>query len=262
MSANGLGWRRYLVRLHRRSEVRRPRRRVALILVWAASRRLCQAPRHRQAQQQLHTFYFWFNIVFVVLVTAIGRSFVEFVETLIAQPLSMFELFGSKMPTATHFYMNYLVLQWVSHSMNMMRYINMFKYFAFRKIFDEETARSMSEPEDQDFYGIGSRSTRWTTNLVISIVFSSISPLIALLGFVNFFICRALYGYLIPCAETRKPDLGGAFWVQKLRHCTCLGPAPGISHDFWSAGGRSSRLGHRRPIFPLGITAYLGLRPS
>jgi len=170
------------------------------------------------SQQHLHTYYFWFNMVFVVLVTAVGQSFVGFAETLIAHPLSMFELFGSKMPTATHFYMNYLVLQWVSHSMNMMRYVNMFKYLAFRKLFDEETARSMSEPEDQDFYGTGSRSTRWTTNLVISIVFSSISPMISVLGFINFFICRAWYGYLIPFAETKKPDLGGEFWVQKLRH--------------------------------------------
>jgi len=170
------------------------------------------------AQLQLQNSYFWFQIVFVVLVTAVGHSFVEFAETLIRQPLSVFSLFGGKMPTATHFYMNYLVLQWVSHSMNMMRYVNMFKYLAFRKLFDEETARSMSEPEDQDFYGTGSRSTRWTTNLVISIVFSSISPMISVLGFINFFICRAWYGYLIPFAETKKPDLGGEFWVQKLRH--------------------------------------------
>jgi len=170
------------------------------------------------AQQQLHIYYYWFQIVFVVLVNTVGSSFVEFSVTLISQPLSVFELFGGKMPAATHFYMNYLILQWVSHSMNMMRYINMFKYFAFRKIFDEETARCMAEPEDQDFYGIGSRSTRWTTSLTIGIVFSSISPLIALLAFINFFITRAWYGYLIPYAETRKPDLGGEFWVQKLRH--------------------------------------------
>merc|ERR1719188_1542863 len=122
------------------------------------------------------------------------------------------------MPQATHFYMNYLMLQWVAHSMNMMRYVNLFKFIALRKLYDEETARALAEPEDQDYYGIASRSTRWTTNMLIGIVFSTCSPGIAVLAFINFAMCRTWYGYLIPYAETRKPDLGGVFWVQKLRH--------------------------------------------
>jgi len=76
----------------------------------------------------------------------------------------------------------------------------------------------MAEPEDQDYYGLGSRSARFTINMVVAIVYSTLSPTVALLGLVNFACCRLFYGYLINFAETKKPDLGGVFWVTKLEH--------------------------------------------
>merc|ERR1719171_2023061 len=88
----------------------------------------------------------------------------------------------------------------------------------FRRMYDDETARGMSEPEDQDYYGIGSRSCRMTINACIGIVYGTLSPPINLLTFIEFLICRVIYGYLLPFAETKKPDLGGVFWVQQLRH--------------------------------------------
>merc|ERR1719171_2300615 len=88
----------------------------------------------------------------------------------------------------------------------------------FRRMYDDETARGMSEPEDQDYYGIGSRSCRMTINLCIGIIYGTLSPPINLLTFIEFLICRVTYGYLLPFAETKKADLGGVFWVQQLRH--------------------------------------------
>jgi hypothetical protein len=102
--------------------------------------------------------------------------------------------------------------------MVLMRYIPLTKWFMFRRFYDDETARTMSEPEDQDYYGIGSRSCRMTINLCIGIIYGTLSPPINLLTFIEFLICRVTYGYLLPFAETKKADLGGVFWVQQLRH--------------------------------------------
>eukprot|EP00928_Gymnodinium_smaydae_P054923 TRINITY_DN38605_c0_g1_i1.p1 TRINITY_DN38605_c0_g1~~TRINITY_DN38605_c0_g1_i1.p1 ORF type:complete len:787 (+),score=122.73 TRINITY_DN38605_c0_g1_i1:83-2362(+) len=170
------------------------------------------------AQKRLQTFYFWFQVIFVVLVTAIGNSVVEFTKTLFTDPLALPTLFGSTMPLATHFYMNFLVLQWVTHVMNLMRYVMLSKFLASSTLFEEEEARKLSEPEDQDYYGIGSRSARFTINLMIGIVYGTLSPPINFLAWMNFYICRLVYGYLIPFAEQKKADLGGAFWVEQLNH--------------------------------------------
>jgi hypothetical protein len=171
------------------------------------------------SQTRLQKYYFWFQIVFVILITAIGDSVVEFTTTIFTDPIAVFGMLAETMPHATHFYMNFLVLQWTTHAMNLLRYVPLSKFEAFKKLYDDpEDARKKAEPEDQDYYGLGSRSARFTINMVIGIVYSTLSPTVALLAAMNFFCCRVFYGYLIPFAETKKPDLGGVFWVTSLEH--------------------------------------------
>jgi len=170
------------------------------------------------AQHHLQTYYFWFQLVFVILATAVGQNVAGFTEALVADPLTVFDNIARTMPFATHFYMNYLVLQMTTHTMNILRYINLTKYLGFRSVYDDNVAASMAEPEDQDYYGIGSRSARWTINMVIGIVFGTLCPPMYFLTFANFAVCRLIYGYLFAFAETKKADLGGVFWVTQLRH--------------------------------------------
>jgi hypothetical protein len=170
------------------------------------------------AQLRLQNWYFVFQVVFVILITAISSNVGEFMQSAFTDPTSIPILLGESMPYATHFYMNFMVLQWMTHSMNLTRYIQLAKYWIFSSIFESEKARAMSEPEDQDYYGIGSRSARFSINMLICIIFGTLCPWMSLLGFVNFFVCRLHYGYLMGFAETKKPDLGGLFWVQKLRN--------------------------------------------
>merc|ERR1719386_121197 len=98
----------------------------------------------------------------------------------------------------------------------MLRTAPLGKFLFFRTLYGDETAKQMAEPEDQDYYGIESRSARHSFLLALVLVFCTLTPLINLLGFINFFVCRLVYGYLIPFAEIKKPDLGGAFWVTNL----------------------------------------------
>merc|ERR1719356_1773506 len=96
----------------------------------------------------------------------------------------------------------------------------LFKYLGFQKLYpdDDDTAHKLSEPEDQDYFGMGSRSARFTINMVIGVVYGTLCPPMNVLCWINFYICRLVYGYLIPFAESKKPDLGGPFWVEQLKH--------------------------------------------
>jgi len=170
------------------------------------------------AQHQLQKWYFWFQLIFVVLATAVGQNTRDFTKALATDPLSIFDTLANSMPYATHFYMNFLTMQWVTHGMNLLRYMNLIKYKSLCAVYEEEEAHLKSEPEDQDYYGLGSRNARWSINLVITIVYGTLSPTIYLLGFINFALCRIVYGYLIPYAETKKPDLGGVFWTTAMQH--------------------------------------------
>mmetsp|Transcript_111168 Transcript_111168/g.313702 ORF Transcript_111168/g.313702 Transcript_111168/m.313702 type:complete len:733 (-) Transcript_111168:49-2247(-) len=209
------------------------------------------------AQRELQIWYFWIQLVFVVVVTAVGQNLGAFMAALVAKTSSVFSVVVDTLPYATHFHMNFLVLQWAIHSMALTRYAQLSKYLSQRGIFDELMAKDQSEPEDQDCHGIGSRSVRFTINMVIAIVFGTLCPPINVLALVTFALKRLIYGYLLVFAETKKPDLGGVFWCAQLNHlfygtmvycglmtgvflhrASSCGPgliaAPSILYVFWS----------------------------
>uniref|UniRef100_A0A7S1LCW9 CSC1/OSCA1-like 7TM region domain-containing protein n=1 Tax=Alexandrium catenella TaxID=2925 RepID=A0A7S1LCW9_ALECA len=170
------------------------------------------------AQAHLQDWYFLFMIFFVVLVTAIGNDLSEFLRRVAAHPFSIFQLLADKLPYATHFYIHYLVLQWPMHVIHCLRPFNLLRFVGLRQIFEEEEARLLSEPEDQGYHGLGSRSARWTINAVVGIVFSTLSPPIALLAGIDSVVCYVMFGYVLVFAETKKNDLGGVFWVKQMQH--------------------------------------------
>lgn len=174
------------------------------------------------AQAEVQHWYFWFLFVFVIMVTAIGQGFKDFAKAVAKHPLDLPLILADKMPVATHYYLHYMAVQWMSHGMELTRYIYVFKYWTFSKLYEEETARSMSEPEDQDYYGIGSRSARFTAVFLICLIFGTICPLLNVLTVMNFIMCRIVYGYLMVWAEGKKGDSGGVFFVNQLKH-TLLG---------------------------------------
>merc|ERR1719387_2915054 len=116
-------------------------------------------------------------------------------------------MLANSLPQASHFYLNYAITQWVSHALDMVRWVQLLKYFFYRGRYSERRAVMYAEPEDQDYFGIGARSARWTLDLVVALVFCSVSPLINLLTLIGLFLCRVNHGYLSVFAETRKADL-------------------------------------------------------
>merc|ERR1719401_3390377 len=151
----------------------------------------CFSLKSNQLKQcALQPVYSWFLITFVVLVTAIGNSFTSTTLQLIQNPTDIITLLATRLPTSTHFYMNYLCLQWVTHMLCLSRYMALTKFVTYRAIYDEEEARRLSEPEDQDYYGIGGRSARFSLYMVIYIVFGQLSPAIMIPAMLNLMICR------------------------------------------------------------------------
>jgi len=170
------------------------------------------------AQHRLQKWYFLFMAFFVLLVTVVGRSLVETIENILIHPTLALELLAEQMPKATHFYMDLLMLQWGEQAMNFLRMVPLAKFLFFKTLYEEDDAKRMAEPEDQDFYGIGSRSARFTISLLVGIIFSTLAPLIAICALILFGFMRIYYGYLVVFAETKKADLGGVFFNTQLQH--------------------------------------------
>jgi len=204
-------------------------------------------------QKKLQDWYTFFQVIFVLLVTMVGSSLADAAAETLARPLSIGILMANKMPKCSRFYLNYMIMQCMATCLEITRYMNLIKFMIFRRGTTEARARELSEPEDQDYYGIGSRSARWTVNMLIGLVFCPICPLICVVTLVKFFLCKLLYGYLLVFAETRKVDLGGAFWVAQLRH---------VQHGLWifwllMCGVLTARARRRQALLAVFSAVYL-----
>jgi len=169
-------------------------------------------------QYHLQSWYFWYLVVFVLLISIAGNGVTSTFQRILQSPMGMFADCGQMLPLTSHFFLSYALMQPVTHAMNLTRYINLMKFCVVKQVCSKSRARELSEPEDQDYYGIGSRSARFSIMLIIGIVFGTICPLMYVVVGVNFFVCRLVYGYLIPYAESRKNDSGGHHWAAQLRN--------------------------------------------
>ena len=65
---------------------------------------------------------------------------------------------------------------------------------------------------------MGARMAKITLHIVVASVFASCCPVILVFAWLYCTVGSLSYGYLLIYAETKKPDMGGSFWVKSLRH--------------------------------------------
>jgi len=111
------------------------------------------------------------------------------------------------------------VLCWFTLVVELLRVTNLLKWLFFRHAcgFTADVAKAYCEPEDQTSYGMGSRTALAVLMSAITFSFCTTSPLILPLAVVYFILADVVYGYLLIFAESKKPDLGGEFWMQAVQ---------------------------------------------
>ena len=60
-------------------------------------------------------------MVFVLLVTCLGSSLLGTARELLHDPTSVFALLADSLPMASHFYLDYIVYQWLTHAMGVLK---------------------------------------------------------------------------------------------------------------------------------------------
>eukprot|EP00971_Amphidinium_carterae_P268026 5317539-Amphidinium_carterae.1 len=68
------------------------------------------------AQLKLQRWYFWFQMLFLVFIAAVGRDFMAFAKML-ATPTDLIRELADTLPTSTHFFMNYFTLAYMTKAM-------------------------------------------------------------------------------------------------------------------------------------------------
>eukprot|EP00933_Yihiella_yeosuensis_P018598 TRINITY_DN15207_c0_g2_i1.p1 TRINITY_DN15207_c0_g2~~TRINITY_DN15207_c0_g2_i1.p1 ORF type:complete len:836 (-),score=113.83 TRINITY_DN15207_c0_g2_i1:245-2752(-) len=169
-------------------------------------------------QLKLQEWYFAFLLIFVLLVTTLGRGLTITAVIIAHSPSKIFDLLASYLPSASHFYFSYLILAWPFLMVQVCRPANVV-YYLFNRYalgMDVNDAKDKAEPEDPASYGMGTRMASVMLFSAMGFVFCSCSPLILLFSGVYFSLASMVFTYLLVFAETKKPDTGGLMWMQAL----------------------------------------------
>jgi len=171
-----------------------------------------------EVQLKLQQYLTAFLLIFVVLVTSLGRGLTITLLMIADHPGEIVDLLAASLPSASHFYFNYVVLGWVVLSSEVLRMANLSKFLFYKRArsFSAKVAKIYSEPEDVSSYGIGARMSMLTLMTAISFIFCSCSPLIMVFTWIYFMVAQLVYGYLLLFGEAKKADFGGACWMQAL----------------------------------------------
>lgn len=174
-------------------------------------------PSTSWCQSTLERWYFYFQVTFTLVIFSLSSSLLDLYTMLLTRPQDLLTEFFPAIQRVAVFYIFYIPVSTVAHSSQLLRLVNLLKFLWYRRSNDEEEAHKLSEPEDQDYYGIGSRSARLSLILVIALVYCTIEPCISFVAWLDFLVCRVVYGYLMVFAEGRKPDSGGMIWISQLK---------------------------------------------
>mmetsp|Transcript_43387 Transcript_43387/g.139456 ORF Transcript_43387/g.139456 Transcript_43387/m.139456 type:complete len:820 (-) Transcript_43387:114-2573(-) len=171
------------------------------------------------AQYRLSRWYFAFLLIFVLLVTTLGRGLVVTATTIADNPSAVINLLATWLPRSSHFYFNYMIFGWTTLTWELIRIVNLTKYWFYRVLYKShvEEAKRQCEPEDEASFGLGSRMGIASLMSAMTLVCCTVSPLILVFAIVYFAIGRVTYGYLLVHVETKKPDLGGLFWMEAVQ---------------------------------------------
>ena len=169
-------------------------------------------------QHMVQRWYFVYLVIFVLFLTAIGKSLTNTLDYLFKSPKDIPHVLLGNFADCTVFYMTFIVLSCCVYVLALLRLVPLYRYRIHSCIYEEPVAIAKSEPEDQDYNGMGARSARLSLTYVLILLLGTLAPVITILGAILFAVCRIVFTYLFVYAETLKPDLGGLFWHQQLKH--------------------------------------------
>eukprot|EP00927_Polykrikos_kofoidii_P038667 TRINITY_DN33081_c0_g1_i1.p1 TRINITY_DN33081_c0_g1~~TRINITY_DN33081_c0_g1_i1.p1 ORF type:complete len:982 (-),score=173.62 TRINITY_DN33081_c0_g1_i1:88-3033(-) len=164
-----------------------------------------------------YSMYFWLQVLFVIFLYSIGTSLLHFVLEVVQSPPSLLFVTADTLPYESHFFMNFMVSQCASHAVPLLRLDVLFASFRHLVHHPQPAdAAKLSEPEGQAWNGIGVRASRITLIFAVGLIYCLICPPLVVLTIIALFLCQIVYGFLLPYAENKKTDLGGAIFVRQL----------------------------------------------
>ncbi|PWY79254.1 DUF221-domain-containing protein [Aspergillus heteromorphus CBS 117.55] len=179
------------------------------------------APSLAAVELTTQNFYFTFQVVQVFLVVTLASSASSVVTKIISKPTDAASLLADNIPTASNFYISYIILQGLSFSAGALLQISgLILGKVLGRILDNTPRKMYSRWSNLSGLGWGTVYPVFTLLAVIAIVYSCIAPLVLGFATIGLYLFYFAYRYNMLYVSNANIDTQGKAYVQALKHLT------------------------------------------
>jgi hypothetical protein len=157
----------------------------------------------RDVDRSVQNMLFYFLLIFVLLVAALGQSVLIILVEFARSPERIVGAVGLVLPKVSNFYISYLILQLAILAFRLMYFYGLYVWLSSKKsTIPHEWLRMPLE-------SWGVKYARWSIILVIALVYSTIAPIVLPLAVCVFALGYAVHSYEVVFVAEAPFEIGG-----------------------------------------------------
>lgn len=167
----------------------------------------------------LHNYYFWFRIVQVFLVAALGSTASSILTQIYSHPSGVTTILAKRLPGASNFYFSYLVVQGFSESAFVLLNLSgLFSRYVLTRILDDTPLKRSRRQEGLFQVSIGTVLATYCSLLVIALCYAPAAPLMLCFATIAFTMFYMAHRYNLFFTVEPEADTKGKLYVGALKH--------------------------------------------
>ncbi|EKV11055.1 DUF221 domain protein [Penicillium digitatum] len=179
------------------------------------------APSLAAVELTVQNWFFAFQIVQVFLVVTVASSATSVVSSIIHNPSSAASLLAQKIPTASNFYISYIILQGLSFSAGALLQISsLILGKVLGRLLDSTPRKIYTRWSSLSGLGWGTVYPSFTLLTVVAIVYSCIAPLVMGFGTIGLYLFYFAFRYNLLYVSNATIDTQGRSYTRALQHLT------------------------------------------
>ncbi|OQE44789.1 hypothetical protein PENCOP_c002G08849 [Penicillium coprophilum] len=179
------------------------------------------APTLAAVELTVQNWFFAFQVVQVFLVVTVASSAASVVDSIIKNPTSAASLLAQKIPTASNFYISYIILQGLSFSAGaLLQIVGLILSKVLGRLLDSTPRKMYTRWSSLAGLGWGTVYPAFTLLTVVAIVYSCIAPLVMGFGAIGLYLFYFAYRYNLLYVSNATIDTQGRSYTRGLQQLT------------------------------------------
>lgn len=172
-----------------------------------------------EVENYVQGYYFWFRIIQVFLVAALGSTASSILMQIYANPSSSTTILAKRLPGASNFYFSYLVVQGLNESaFVLLNVYGLFLKCVLTRFLDDTPRKRLRRQKGCFEISIATVSATCSSLLVIALCYAPAAPLMLCFAALAFTMFYLAYRYNLHFTAIPVANTGGKLYVRALQH--------------------------------------------